>query len=175
MVENTYMIHSWPSVSMDLNYSGWAHAVLEYLLLKKKTNQVGVLTLAQQDCLCFWSAGIKVRSLAWPSRLRIQCQHSCNTVRKCGSDLTPDPGSPYAMQYKWPHAVQTSVVQRAITQGRSLVRQPSKQDTYVWKCACLPTFSSSLSRKLKSVAGPGRIHSSSFKTERETCSPQLWV
>lgn len=43
----------------------------------------------------------------------------------------------------------------------------SQGDTYVWKCACLPTFSSNLSRKLKSVAGPGRIHSSSYKTETE--------
>lgn len=42
-----------------------------------------------------------------------------------------------------------------------------KWDTYVWKCACLPTFSSSFSKKLKSVAGPGRIHSSSFRRKKK--------
>ena len=49
----------------------------------------------------------------------------------------------------------------------SPMQQPGKWDPYVSKCACFPTFSSNLSRKLKSVAGPGRIHSSSFKTETE--------
>lgn len=47
------------------------------------------------------------------------------------------------------------------------MQQLVKWNTYVWKCACLPTFSSNFSRKLKSVAGPGRIHSSSFQRKRE--------
>lgn len=48
-----------------------------------------------------------------------------------------------------------------------------KRDTYVWKCACFPTFSSNFSRKLKSVAGPGRIHSSSFQRKTEASMHSL--
>lgn len=51
--------------------------------------------------------------------------------------------------------------------------QPSRRSTHVWKCACVPTFSSSFSRKLKSVAGPGRMHSSSFQMKRYL-SPTPW-
>lgn len=53
------------------------------------------------------------------------------------------------------------------TQRPPPTQQPVRRRTYVWKCACLPTFSSSFSRKLKSVAGPGRVHSSFLKRKEK--------
>lgn len=61
---------------------------------KSRSFCCGTMRLAAS--LEHWDA--KDQSLDWQGGLGIQCCHSCGVGHNCGSHLTPDPGSPYALR-----------------------------------------------------------------------------